>query len=202
MCLWSNCFSKIDAAMRFFLFVFLLVRFLNRGKRSEMVSVVSRYERNEIWIEYIYFLFINSCTIVCLIPKLPYFLGKYKCYTCSIKLKTLIIWCFSTKKILMRTGWTDARADQRHVVCLGLSDVFISCPSCHYTYMIINLLLYQSDSRFEWLSWTPITLRCYQCRCNKAEILRDTRSLSVTSSPGTPFWSAWSPYVISTTPTA
>ena len=31
----------------FFVF-FLLVRFLNRGKRSEMVSVVSRYERNEI----------------------------------------------------------------------------------------------------------------------------------------------------------
>ena len=27
---------------------FLLVRCLNRGKRSEMVSVVSRYERNEI----------------------------------------------------------------------------------------------------------------------------------------------------------
>ena len=46
MCLWSNCFSKIDAVMHFF--YFLLVRFLNRGKRSEMVSVVSRYERNEI----------------------------------------------------------------------------------------------------------------------------------------------------------
>ena len=29
-------------------FLFLLVRFINRGKRSEMVSVVSRYERNEI----------------------------------------------------------------------------------------------------------------------------------------------------------
>ena len=75
----------------FFFFFFLLLRFINRGKRSEMVSVVSRYERNEIWIEYIYFLFINSCTIVCLIPKLPSFLGKYKCYTCSIKLKTLIL---------------------------------------------------------------------------------------------------------------
>ena len=51
MCLWSNCFSKIDVAMRlffFFFFFFLLVGFLNRGKRSEMVSVVSRYERNEI----------------------------------------------------------------------------------------------------------------------------------------------------------
>ena len=32
----------------FFFFFFILVRFINRGKRSEMVSVVSRYERNEI----------------------------------------------------------------------------------------------------------------------------------------------------------
>ena len=32
----------------FFFFLLLLVRFINRGKRSEMVSVVSRYERNEI----------------------------------------------------------------------------------------------------------------------------------------------------------
>ena len=40
---------KIDAGARlFFFFFFLLVRFINRGKRSEMVSVVSRYERNEI----------------------------------------------------------------------------------------------------------------------------------------------------------
>ena len=31
----------------FLFFFFLLVRFINRGKRSEMVSVVSRYERNE-----------------------------------------------------------------------------------------------------------------------------------------------------------
>ena len=49
-----------------------------------MVSVVSRYERNEIWIEYIYLPYFLSI-------KLPYFLGKYKCYTCSIKLKTLIL---------------------------------------------------------------------------------------------------------------
>ena len=63
---------------------FLLVRYINRGKRSEMVSVVSRYERNEIWIEYIYLPYFLSI-------KLPYFLGKYKCYTCSIKLKTLIL---------------------------------------------------------------------------------------------------------------
>ena len=32
----------------FFFFFYILVRFINRGKRSEMVSVVSRYERNEI----------------------------------------------------------------------------------------------------------------------------------------------------------
>ena len=68
----------------FFFFFFLLVRFINRGKRSEMVSVVSRHERNEIWIEYIYLPYFLSI-------KLPYFLGKYKCYTCSIKLKTLIL---------------------------------------------------------------------------------------------------------------
>ena len=88
MCLWSDCFSKIDAGTLFFFF-FLLVRFINRGKRSEMVSVVSRYERNEIWIEYIYLPYFLSI-------KLPYFLGKYKCYTCSIKKNPHFnIWCFS-----------------------------------------------------------------------------------------------------------
>ena len=43
--------AKIEAGMQLFFsffFFFLLVRFINRGKRSEMVSVVSRYERNEI----------------------------------------------------------------------------------------------------------------------------------------------------------
>ena len=101
----------------FFFFFCLLVRFLNRGKRSEMVSVVSRYERNEIWIEYIYFLFINSCTIVCLIPKLPYFLGKYKCYTCSIKLKPLIIWCNWRQNNIDAHGLELTRALTRDTCC-------------------------------------------------------------------------------------
>ena len=39
---------KLMRARGFFFFFFLLVRFLYRGKRSEMVPVVSRYERNEI----------------------------------------------------------------------------------------------------------------------------------------------------------
>ena len=57
MCLWSNCFSKIDVAMQgFFCFVFFkLVRFLNKGKRSEMVSVVSRYERNGIFFFFFFY---------------------------------------------------------------------------------------------------------------------------------------------------
>ena len=48
MCLWSSQTVSPKLTRPCGFFFFLLVRFVNRGKRSEMVSVVSRYERNEI----------------------------------------------------------------------------------------------------------------------------------------------------------
>jgi hypothetical protein len=55
MCFWSNCSSKIDAAMQFFVvFCFLLSEIPDGKKRSEMVvNLILRYEKNGIWIEYI-----------------------------------------------------------------------------------------------------------------------------------------------------
>ena len=137
MCLWSNCFSKIDAGA--------LVRFINRGKRSEMVSVVSRYERNEIWIEYIYFLFINSCTMI---PKLPYFLGKY---SCSIKLKTLLFGVFQ----MMRRVGTDAHWPETHVFFLGPNVDIISNYTNQHNVIWLIRSIQMKWMIFQWLQYTP-----------------------------------------------
>ena len=74
-------------------------------------------------MNWIYLLFIiNSCTIVCLIPNssYPIFLGNTN-VTCSIKLKTLIIWCLKKKKNIDAQGWNwRARWPETHVFFFGL----------------------------------------------------------------------------------